>query len=269
MKKLFVLFFFYLVFVSCEKEKLVTVENTDLPLLRSVLVAGVSSGEYTYNKANLINEEKSKFFYTKHNYNDRNLLISTEHYMDRGMFSSLGTAVEASMNRKEWVNADNTEKSLTVTCEYNSNGQLSRSIYTRPSVSNSEYCEFSYENERISRQKMFWNNALSTYIEFIYDENGNLIKQSKYHVPESGVAELWTTTEYEYDNMNNPFIAFKRLMLPGRNTNPNNITKETCTLYFDVDPSLTERVSIIINTYEYNSSGYPVKVNGKAEYLYK
>jgi hypothetical protein len=269
MKRTALMFFLSLLLFSCEKEKMVIVENTDVPLLKSVIAAGIPSGEYSYNEANLINEERSKYFYTKHNYNDRNLLVSSEYYIDPGMFSSSWSVVEASMNRKEWVSPGNTEKSLTVTCEYNSNDQLTRTIYTRPSVSNSEYCEFSYENDRISRQKIYWNNALSSYIDFLYDENGNLAKESRYHVPENGVPELWTTTEYEYDNYNNPFLAFKRLMLPGKNTNQNNITKQTYTLYFDVDPALTERVSTIINTYEYNDSGYPVKVNGESEYKYK
>jgi hypothetical protein len=268
MKKTLVLFFVLPFLLSCEKEKQVLTENTDIPLLSSVIVSGVSSGEYTYNEANLIKEEKSKFFYTRHNYNDRNLLISSEYYLDPGMFSSTWTVVEASMNRKEWVSPGNTEKSLTVTCEYNDNEQLTRMIYTRPTVSESEYSEFTFENERISRRTLYWNAALSSYIDYLYDEKGNLVKESKYHVPATGPAELWTTTEYEYDNMNNPFQAFKRLMIPGKCTNPNNIIKETYTVFFEIDPWM-ENVSTINNSYEYNSSGYPVKVNGDAEYLYK
>ena len=268
MKKTTLILFFSLILFSCEKDKEVIVENTGVSLLKSVVVAGVSSGEYTYNEANLINEERSKYFYTKHNYNDRNLLTSSEYYIDPGMYSSTWTVVEASMNRKEWVSPDNTEKSLIVTCEYDSNDQLSRMIYNRPSVTNSEYSDFTFENGRISRRTMYWNTALSSYIVYSYDVDGNLAKESRYHVPENGVPELWTTTEYEYDTMKNPYQAFKRLMLPGKNTNPNNITKQTYTLYFEVDQR-TERVSTIINTYEYNDSGYPVKVNGESEYQYK
>lgn len=115
---------------------------------------------------------------------------------------------------------------------------------------------------------MFWQNELSFYIDYIYDENGNLTKESKYYVPSTGIAELWTTTEYEYDNMHNPFQAFKRLMTPSKFTNPNNITKETYTIHFEVD-QWTQKVSIITNTYEYNEKGYPIKVNGEAEYVYK
>jgi hypothetical protein len=268
MKTKLLMFLFSLILISCEKEKQINVENTDVPLLSKVLVAGVLSNEYTYNQANLVNEEKSKFFYTKHNYNDRNLLTSNEFYLDPAMFSSSSSVIEASMNRKEWINSDNTEKSLTVSYEYNDNEQLTRTIYRRPSVNNSEYSEFTYENDRISRRNMYWQNVLTYYIDYSYDENGNLAKESKYFIPSTGIAELWTTTEYEYDNMYNPFQAFQRLMFPGKNTNPNNITKETYTLYFEVD-QWTQKVSIRNTIYEYNEFSYPVKVNGGAEYVYK
>jgi len=84
----------------------------------------------------------------------------------------------------------------------------------------------------------------------------------------TGIAELTTTTEYEYDNMHNPYQSFERLTTPGVFTNPNNITKETYTLNFDVAPS-SEKVQITRNTYEYNDKGYPLKVNNLTEYVYK
>jgi hypothetical protein len=253
---------------SCEKEKQLIVENTGIPLISKVLIDGVSYYEYTYNNANLLNEEKSKFHYTRHNYNDNNLLTTSEFYIDPATFSSDLHVIEASMNRKEWVNPDNTAKSLTQTFDYCRDGKSARITYIRPSVSDSEYSEFTFENERISRQTMYWQNVISFYIDYIYDGKGNLIKESKYHVSSTGITELWTTTEYEYDNMHNPFLAFKRLLTPGKYTNPDNITKETYTLNFDVDPSV-EKVHITENSYEYNDKGYPVKVNGVTEYVYK
>jgi hypothetical protein len=268
LKKILLTLALSLILISCEKDRQLIVENAGMPLLRKVLVAGVPSNEFTYTKANLINEEKSKYFYTNHNYNDRNLLTSSEFYLDPGMFSSSWTIAEASMNRKEWVNPDNSEKSLTILYEYNETEQLDRTTYIRPSVNDSEYTGFKYENGRISRQNSYWQNVLSYYIDYSYDEKGNLTKASKYYVPSTGIAELWTTTEYEFDNMHNPFQAFKRLMTPGKYTNPNNITKETYTIYFEVDPG-TQRMSIINNTYEYNSLGYPTKVNGDADYVYR
>jgi hypothetical protein len=267
MKKIALICVFSLIFFSCEKDKQLIVENTDIPLLSKVLVAGVPYYEYVYNATNLLSEEKSKFHYTKHNYNDKNLLTTSDFYVDPAMFSSDSRIVEESMTRKEWVNSDNTAKSLTKSFDYNDKDQLIRVTYNRPSVSNSEYSEFTFENDRISRQTMYWQNELSYYTDYLYDERGNLIKETKYRVPSTGIAELWTTTEYEYDNMRNPFQSFKRLMTPGKFTNQNNITKETYTIHFEVD-QWTQKVSIINNLYEYNDKGYPIKVNGEAEYAY-
>jgi hypothetical protein len=268
MKKIVLIFVFSLIFFSCEKDKQLIVENNDISLISKVLIGGESYNEYSYNDANLITEEKSKFTYTKHTYDAKNLLTTSEFYVDPAMFSSSSTIIEASMKRKEWVNPDNTAKSLTKSFDYNDKDQLIRVTYNRPSVSNSEYSEFTFENDRISRQTMYWQNELSFYIDYLYDEKGNLIKESKYYVPSTGIAELWTTTEYEYDNMQNPFQSFKRLMTPGKFTNQNNITKETYTIHFEVD-QWTQKVQITNNSYEYNDKGYPIKVNGEAEYVYK
>jgi hypothetical protein len=215
MKKIALLFVFSVIFFSCEKEKQIIVENTDIPLISKVLIGGESFLEYTYSDANLILEEKNKSTYTKHSYNDKNLLTTSEFYIDPASYSSLWSEVEASMNRKEWVNPDNTAKSLTKTFDYNDKEQLIRVTYIRPSVINSEYAEFTYENDRIIRQTMYWQNEISNYIDYFYDGKGNLIKQAKYHVPATGIAELLTTTEYEYDNMNNPFQAFISLLFRG------------------------------------------------------
>jgi hypothetical protein len=188
--------------------------------------------------------------------------------MDPAMFSSSSTVIESAMKRKEWVNSKNTSKSLTKTNEYNDKEQLIRISYIRPSVNNSEYSEFTYENDRITKQTMYWQNELSHYIDYFYDEKGNLIKQTKYRVPSTGTAELLTTTEYEFDNKQNPYQSFKRLLAPGKYSNKNNITKETYTIHFEVDASV-QKVQSSNNTYEYNRNGYPVKVNGEAEYVYK
>ncbi|MEE4213632.1 MAG: hypothetical protein V2I34_01110 [Bacteroidales bacterium] len=268
MKKIALMLFCITILSSCEKVEQLIVENADIPLISKVLIDGVSYYEYTYNDANLLNEEKSKFHYTKHNYSDNNLLSTSEFYVDPGMFSSNSRVVQASMNRTEWVNPDNSAKSLTQSFDYNSDGLLARKTYTRPSVTDSEYSEFTFENNRISRQTMYWQDVMSFFIEYEYDENGNVTKESKYYVSSGGIAELWTTTEYEFDDMHNPFLAFKRLMSPGKYTNPNNITKETYTIYFEVD-QWTQKVQITNNTYEYNSKGYPTKVNGETEYVYK
>jgi hypothetical protein len=176
--------------------------------------------------------------------------------------------LEAAMNRKEWVSPENTPKSISHKFEYNSKEQITRKYYIRPSVNISDFMEFQYDNDRIIRVTGYYNNSISGYTDYLYDDYGNIIKQTKYFISSNGITELSTTTEYEYDNMHNPYQSFKRLITPGIYTNPNNISKETCTLNFEVDPSI-EKVQITENTYEYNDKGYPVKVNRLTEYVYK
>ncbi len=268
MKKILLVFIISCVFLSCEKDKQLIIENTDIPLISKVLIGGEIYMEYSYNSANLPSEEKSKFHYSKHNYNDRNQLITSDFYWDISMASSDSRVIEAAMKRTEWVNPDNTPKSISHSLEYNSNGQLIRKSYIRPSVNITNFVEFLYENDRVVRATGYYNNSISGYTDYKYDENGNITRQSKYFVSSTGIAELSTTTEYEYDNMNNPYQSFKRLMTLGIYTNKNNITKETYTLQFEVDPSI-EKVQITENIYEYNDKGYPIKVNGLTEYVYK
>jgi hypothetical protein len=268
MKKILLMFFFSLLLFSCEKDKQVIIENTNIPLISKVLIGGEIYMEYTYNEANLVTEEKSKFHYAKHTYNDMNQLITSDFYWDISMASSDSRVIEAAMNRKEWVSPENTPKSISHKFEYNSKQQLIRISYIRPSVNISDFMEFQYENDRIIRVTGYYNNSISGYTDYLYDNDGNIIRQTKYFVSSAGIAELSTTTEYEYDNMHNPYQSFKRLITPGIYTNPNNITKETLTINFDVDPS-TEKVQITENSYEYNDMGYPIKVNGLTEYVYK
>lgn len=259
--------FFSLLFFSCEKDRQSIIENTDFPLLSKVIFGSETYMVYIYNDKNLLMEEKSKFHYTRHSYNDLNQLMTSDIYWDISMASSDSRVIEAAMNRKEWVSPDNTSKSISHKYEYTGNGQLFRKSFIRTSGNNGDFMEFQYENDRIVRSTGYNNNSISGYTDYQYDENGNVIRQTRFMVSTSGIAELSTTTEYEYDNMHNPFQLFRRLITPGIYTNPNNITKETYTLNFDVDPSI-EKVQITENTYKYNLKGYPVKINGETEYVY-
>ena len=271
MKNIALLIVFSVIFFSCEKDKIdkqLIIENTDIPLISKVLIGGEIYMEYSYNDANLVIEEKNKFHYAKHTYDDINQLITSDFYWDMRIASSDSRVIEAAMNRKEWVNPENTPKSISHALEYNSKGQLIRKSYIRPSSNIPDYQKFLYENDRIVRATGYNNNSISGYTDYTYDDNGNIIKQAKYFISSTGIAELSTTTEYEYDNNHNPYQSFKRLTTLGVYSNPNNITKETYTIYFEVD-QWTQKVQITENSYEYNDNGYPVKVNGLTEYVYK
>jgi hypothetical protein len=268
MKKMLLVLSCTLIFFSCEKDRQPIIENADIPLISKVLIGGETYMEYTYNAANLVAEEKSKFHYARHIYNDFNQLITSDFYWDISIASSDSRVIEAAMNRKEWVSPENTPKSISHKFKYDSDGQLLRKSFIRPSAKIIDFIEYQYENDRIVRTTGYYNNLISGYTDYLYDNNGNIIKETKYNVSSSGITELSTTTEYEYDNMDNPFQSFRRLITPGIYTNPNNIIKKTFTIHFEVDQSI-QKVQITINTYEYDDKGYPVKVNGVTEYVYK
>lgn len=268
MRKIALLSILSVILFSCEKEHLIITENIGVPLISKVLTGGEIYMIYSYNEANLVKEEKSKFHYTIHTYNRSNQLAASDFYWDISMASSSLSVVEAAMNRKEWVSPENTEKSLTQKFEYDNNGHLERIIYIRQKDDGPEYLLYSWKNDKIIRRTGYWHNEISGYIDFFYDDRGNLAKENKYIVHSGGATELATTTEYEYDNMKNPYQVFRRLMTPGKYTNPNNIVKETYTLHFEVDPWF-EKVQVANYSYLYNDEDYPIRVNGNTEYIYK
>lgn len=98
--------------------------------------------------------------------------------------------------------------------------------------------------------------------------NGTLvIKELHYWILASRDSELQTTTEYEFEDKQNPYKVFNTLMIPGRYTNSNNIIKKTYTIHFEVDQSI-DKVQITENTYRYNSQGYPISKNDSETYVY-
>ncbi|MFO7853086.1 MAG: hypothetical protein ACQERS_02060 [Bacteroidota bacterium] len=262
MRKAVSIFIIALITFACEKDYTPFIENGGIPLLSKIMVDGELFYEYSYNEANLVTEEKHQHHYTRHYYNNSKQLVRSDYYVDPDMFSSTMPA----MKREEWVNPWNTEKSLTTTFDYDSGGQLIRKTYDRPSVSHSEFSEYTWENNRISRRRLYWNNELSGYIEYEYDNNGNLVNEEKYMLGQDGNTTVWTSTEYEFDNMNNPYQSFEHLMSPGKYMNRNNILKEKYTVHIDTG---IDDVSVIEYSYEYDMKGYPVMVNGNIEYIYK
>ena len=56
---------------------------------------------------------------------------------------------------------------------------------------------------------MYWENNETGYLEYSYDEKGNVLTVALYNLPSPGVAELITTTQYVYDNQQNPFKSLK------------------------------------------------------------
>jgi hypothetical protein len=256
-------------FLSCKKELPLIVENTGIPLLSKVIIDNQPSCEYLFNGANLISEVKSKIDFTRHEYNDKNQLVSTEYFVNFDLISRDALISETATRSKEWVSTDISNKCYAILYEYNSNELLIKATYSRPLAGSSEYSEFSYDvNNRISRQAIYWDNSETGYIDYSYDGKGNLVKGILYYLSSAGVAELSTTTQYEFDNEQNPFKSFSRLIVPGINTNLNNIVKETHTIHIKGVQG-TEKVVVTQNSYEYNTEGYPITRNGNVRYEYK
>lgn len=259
---------FISVFISCEKNPEVLSVNPEKQLLSKVLIADKLYAEYLYNNESLVIEEKSKFDFVENNYNVKKQLVSSDYYWDKAMLSSDPSVLDAALTRSEWVNPDDAVKGLTIQYEYNAQDQLTKTTVSRPSISYSEFSEFSYDaNGRVSRQTIYGENKITGYNDYLYDEKSNLVKQMLYYVTSTGETELSTITQYEFDNKQNPFKLLSNGTKPGINTNENNIIKEIYTIQFPIGQDM-EQVQLTQNTYEYNTYGYPVKKNGTIKYAY-
>ena len=257
------------IFVSCKKESLSIVANTNIALLSKIMTDNQSSDEYIFNGLNLISEEKSRYDYTLHHYNSNNQLVSSDFYGNDDILSSNLQIYQTAMSRVDWVTPINGSKGGTIAYEYNSDAELIKTTYTRPSSTSSEYSLFSYDaNNRISRQMMYWEDIETGYIDYSYDAKGNLLTEALYNVPATGAAELITTTQYAYDDKQNPYKSFIQLMMPGIYTNVNNIIKETYTINSNT-VTASGKIQVTDNSYAYNTNGYPVSKNGNVSYIYK
>lgn len=251
---------------SCEKDLIKPVENQDMSLLTREIYSEELFYEYSWNEQNLLSESKSKYFYTSYSYNSSNQLISYDMYEDSRIYSSTSNVIQEAMERTDWVNPNNTEISARVFYSYE-NEKLSK-IETQRFTTNYQGVS-TYEqdeNGRISKQIFYYEDQPSGYVEYKYDNSGNLIlKQHFYSIEGKGV--LSSTTSYEFDQKKNPYKAFNRLLIPGRYTNENNIVKETLTLNEKI-PGV-DQVQVSESSYEYNRLGYPVLKDKLIRYEYR
>ena len=240
-------------------EKRLNQAAPEVPLLSRVSIDDQAYAEYTYTRANLVSEEKTRYQYIRHHYNDHNQLISSDYYIDLSLVSSSSVVLDSARKRKEWICPGNAPKSFSRTFEYNGKGQLVKSTEMVG------YATYNYDkNNLISRQTYYHENRETGYTEYTYDRNGNLVKTCHFEVSPSGAAQLATTHACEFDKKPNPYRSFRALMIPGKNTNPNNITKETYTLHLMPNEQHTDEFRYI-----YNEQGYPVKMNGNTGYFYR
>jgi hypothetical protein len=236
--------------------------------LSKILIDNQSTIEFSYNNLNLLSEEKSKYDLSVNHYDGKGQLISTDFYGNDGLLSNDAQVFQAAMNSKVWITTQNGVKGGSIIYEYNDKGLLTKTTCSRPLSTSSEYSDFSYDaNNRITRQTMYWENAVTGYIDYSYDAKGNLIKEMLYNIPSAGVTELITTTQYIFDSQLNPYKSISKLMIPGIDTNPNNIIKETYTIHL-AQAQGTDTGHITETSYVYNGTGYPVSKNGNTTFIY-
>lgn len=265
-----------LILTSCKKEDCSGIENKS-GLISKIFESGDITVEYVYQCSGLLSEIRTRNSCTKHFYESGGLLEKIELYIDAnyygyggsGGYSAYGGYGGSGYNysQTEWTNPKDMELYSTTLYEYNSNKQLIKSINKFGHVIIPS--EFSYNNQgRISTLTAYYENEESDkYIEYFYDETGNLTKASQYLIQPDETTVLHSIREYEVDSKQNPFFAFKKLLIPGPNTNPNNTTKETYTFYGEISDS-TDRVKIIEHVYEYNELGYPIKMDNDFTFEY-
>ena len=237
-------------------------------MLSKVLVDNQSATEYLYNDSNQIVQEKCKYDLTLYTYNSKGQLETTVYYGNDNVLSTDAQVYQTALNNTVWVTAATGVNGGSMAYTYNDNGQLIRTTYSRPQSTISEYSDFTYDsNNRITRQTMSWDNTPTGYIDYSYDSKGNLIKEILYNLPASGTAELITTTEYSFDNQLNPYKSASRLLIPGINTNQNNIIKETYTIHLPADQG-SDNVQVTETSYTYNNAGYPLTENSNIAFVY-
>lgn len=254
--------------LSCNKDsdEFVPPDNQHIPLISKEYYLDELVHEYTYNDKNLLFESKGKWTYSVYSYDRENKLSSYDMYVDPGMVSSDWQTAQQSMNRTGWVTPENTEMNGRADYFYINNRLIRIDVTHFPGGVKSTTAYEYDDNGRISKRIYYYENHPSSFTEFLYDENGNLVTEIKKEIID-GVPVIMVKTEYEFDDKNNPYISFQRLLRPGEYTNKNNIVRSVQTLYFDAP--MVEKIQETNYTYEYNSEGYPIKKNSSItlEYL--
>ncbi|TVP52769.1 MAG: hypothetical protein EA341_02585 [Mongoliibacter sp.] len=214
--------------------------------------------EYEYDRDGSLIADKGKIHYFKYLYDKNNGRFSKEVYFDSRIFSSNSNVLQESIDRTEWVNPQNTALTGTLVYEFDSKKRLIKSIELKG------YSEYEYNNNgRISARKMFHDGRLSGIREYEYDQNGNVIKDSHFLISENASKTLSNTTQFEYDDMKNPYQFLRPEPIPGENTNPNNVTRAKYTV-----KNTPEAASDIQYTYLYNDLGWPIERNDGLRYKY-
>jgi hypothetical protein len=242
---------------SCKKEN---AENFchNSTLISHIANKEIDVQELTYNSNCLIYESIERFSYKRYSYDSQNRLIKLEQAFLLDPFSCYmnpGSTNETFTDPRKAKIMEYSE------FEYDNTGRLTkRSNYFKNNGNDQivSYQTYDYNNNQIAKISIFNpQGQLNQYHDYQYDGNGNMIRDDYYLVEPGADAKLQSFSIFELDDKNNPFIVFAGEGYPGILTNRNNILKET-EVFYNAGGETQDSVQ---NAYEYNTLGYPVKVN--------
>lgn len=268
-KLLYLVILIGLTFASCKKDEC-SVEENNKGLISKILKAGVTTTEYTYQCSGLLSEVRTRYSYYKYIYNSGDLLEKRESYDDPNQYNpngGYGGYGGYGYAKTEWTDPKEMKLSVTELFKYHANNQLESYIFK--SASDTITIKFNYNgNGFISKQTYYSEDSKpENYTNYTYDESGNMIEKSRYIFLLDGTTYLRLTSEYEFDQMHNPFLVLRKVILPGISTNQNNITKETHTFYGQFSEG-SDSIKVTNHIYEYNELGYPIKMDNDLTFEY-
>jgi len=248
--------------IACSKEKKEDL-CSDPNLMREIRMQNVATQGLTYNSNCLVTELLEPYKYSKLSYNSSGQLTKVEEAVSVNPLSCVaipgGDGGSSGDPRKAKVTS-------YYDYEYNEAGKLSKRLYFNlnnnvPQLSLSE--SFHYSDNVVDTIKVYSQNLQLNYFKTYVYENENLIVENFYLIEENNI-RLLNRIEYEFDEMNNPYLVLAIMGTPGKYSNMNNIIKET----YISNPGVSENKYSNSYSYEYNGLGNPVKINGN-EVVYK
>jgi len=234
--------------------------------IKSIVSNGAVIAKFIYNKNNKIVEDQSFYFCNKFIYDDNGRLIKQEIAVDPDIYSSTFHI------KSELMTSQNSTFTSNRIFEYNAKGKLLTQKYYIKKNDQFEYTSMislEYVGDRIVKYNLHnEQNIITQFNTYEYDGKGNVLneKQYSYLSAVGSQPNLIRKTSFKYDNKNNPFEIYKYLGYPGLYTNTNNIIESNSVLYEDI-PGI-EKFTTSKTTYEYNTKGYPIKMNNSEEYKY-
>jgi hypothetical protein len=271
---LLVSFLFVALVFSCTKEGSGISSDieysTDNEHIKSISMNGVIVNNYLYDVSGRIVEDNSEFSCSRYFYDTNGRLIKVESAVDiNGLLSSLYYP-----GKKELMTFKNSSPTSYSLYRYDLHGLLSKiENYFKGTNIQFEYGSmrtFEYEGSIIV--KVNWHDLagkVTQFYEYACDDRGNVANEKYYRCIDGSEPELMYESSYKYDKFKNPFQIFSQAGSPGSCMNVNNIIETNHTNTYTLGVPGVYSYSNSTTTYEYNKDGYPAKIIGEGEVIYK